>query len=186
MTLAMYAGVPTVNGYSGAFPSGYPIEPFASEVPPIEIFRWINQIEKNKRGCILTEGNGLKQISNNLKMVELYGFTPNETNGKENWRWAVNPQTFLISLNYTDKITTLSFQLNPNDCQAVQNFEIIESPSQNLFRGSVGDEGRLMEFAINNLENNVSRIEIKTDSPPCKLDGDPRNLYYEIKNLRVN
>jgi len=186
MTLAMYAGVPTVNGYSGAFPSGYPIEPFASEVPPIEIFRWINQIDKNKRGCIVTEGNGTKQISNKLKIVELYGFTPIETNGKVNWRWAVNPQTFFMFVNYTDKFSTLSFQLNPNDCQTVQNFEITEFPNRELFRGSVGNEGRLLEFKLNVQEDNVSRIEINTDSPACKLEGDPRDLYYEIKNLRVD
>lgn len=186
MTLAMYSGTPTVNGYSGAFPSNYPIEPFASEVPPLEIFRWINQIESDKRGCILTEGNGLKSISNSLKIVELYGFTPNETNGKANWRWAVTPQTFLLSINYADDISILNFQINPNDCQTVQNFEITEFPNRNLFRGSVGVEGRLMEFTLNSYKNNVSRIEIKTDSPPCKLDSDPRNLYYEIKNLRVN
>jgi len=186
MTLAMYASVPTVNGYSGAFPSGYPIEPFASEVPPIEIFRWINQIDKNKRGCIVTEGNGTKQISNKLKIVELYGFTPIETNGKVNWRWAVNPQTFFMFVNYTDKFSTLSFQLKPNDCQIVQNFEITEFPNRELFRGSVGNEGRLLEFKLNVQEDNVSRIEINTDSPACKLEGDPRDLYYEIKNLRVD
>lgn len=186
MTLAMYAGVPTVNGYSGAFPSGYPIEPFASEVPPIEVFHWINQAEKDKRGCIVTEGNGVKQISNNLKMVELYGFTPNETNGKENWRWAVNAQAFLMSLNYTGGVSDINFQLNPNDCQKAQNFEITEFPDRTLFQGSIGFEGRSMTFEMDNQLKNVSRIEIKTDSPPCKLDGDPRNLYFEIKNFRVD
>jgi len=183
MTLAVYAGVPTVNGYSGAFPSGYPIEPFASEVPPIEIFRWINRIEKNKSACIVTEGNGTRIISSNFRMFELYGFTPNETNGKENWRWAVNPQTFLLSLNYTDKVSNLIFQLNPNDCQTKQDFEVTEFPNRILFRGEVEQEGRLMSFKLNHLKSNVTRIEIKTDSPPCKLEGDPRNLYFEVKNL---
>jgi hypothetical protein len=186
MTLAMYSGIPTINGYSGGFPSSYPIEAFASEVPPIEIFRWINKIENNKIGCILTEGNGVRQVSNNLKMVELYGFTPNETNGKANWQWAVNSQTYLMSINYTDKISKLSFQMNLNDCQTVQNFEITEFPNRNLFRGNIGEKGRVFDFTLYNQENNVSRIEIKTDSPPCKLEGDPRNLYFEIKNLRVD
>jgi hypothetical protein len=104
MTLAMYSGIPTVNGYSGGFPSSYPIESFASEVPPIEIFKWINKIENNKIGCILTEGNGVKQISNNFKMVELYGFTPNESNGKDNWQWAVYSQTLTILTKFLNRV----------------------------------------------------------------------------------
>jgi hypothetical protein len=68
----------------------------------------------------------------------------------------------------------------------VQNFEIKEFPNRELFRGSVGNEGRLLEFKLNVQEDNVSRIEINTDSPACKLEGDPRDLYYEIKNLRVD
>lgn len=186
MTLAMYSGIPTVNGYSGGFPSRYPIEPFASEVPPIEIFKWINGIENNKRGCLLTEGNGVKQISDSLKMIELYGFTPNETNGKDNWQWAVNSQTFLMSLNYTDKISKLNFQLNPNVCQTMQNFEITKFPNQTLFRGNISEKGRQFDFTLISQKNNVSRIEIKTDSPPCNIEGDQRSLYFEIKNLNLN
>jgi hypothetical protein len=32
----------------------------------------------------------------------------------------------------------------------------------------------------------VKRIQFNTDANKCKLEGDPRNLYFEIKNFTIS
>ena len=48
MVFAYRSGVPTVNGYSGGFPEGYPVESFTSSEDPNEIFDWIEKIDQRK------------------------------------------------------------------------------------------------------------------------------------------
>ena len=54
MTFGIQIGIPTVNGYSGAFPPNYPTEPFLSEMPPLKIFDWISNIDESETGCFVT------------------------------------------------------------------------------------------------------------------------------------
>jgi hypothetical protein len=184
MTFGAQIGVPTVNGYSGAFPPNYPTEPFLSEKPPLKIFDWIAKIDKSERGCFITGRTPIRFIDKNLKSVDLVGFTTLETNGKDTWQWSVSPNPFLFIINYTKRDLQIEFEIKPASCLNIQDLRIFEAGDNELFQGEVKNTGEKLKFVLKFDKDIVKRIEIITKSSPCRFKNDPRDLFFEIKNLR--
>jgi hypothetical protein len=44
LSFAVQVGVPTVNGYSGAFPPNYPTRPWDQDSPSLEIYKWMEKM----------------------------------------------------------------------------------------------------------------------------------------------
>lgn len=183
MTFAIQVGIPTVNGYSGAFPPGYPTEPFNSDKPPLKIFEWIESIDKNKRGCFIAGSTSIKALNKGLTSVDLVGFTPLESDGQDKWQWAVSPNPYIFIINYTGKSIKLRFELNPNSCTQQQDLRISEDGNIDLYQGTISRTGMNFEFELDFKDSIVKRLELITKSDFCKLENDPRTLYFEIKNL---
>lgn len=186
ITFGIQVGIPTVNGYSGAFPPGYPTESFDSEKIPLKIFEWIEKIDKNKRGCFVTGISPIRYFNEDLKNVDLVGFTSLETKGEQTWQWAVSPNPYLFIFNSTKKDLNLSFELKPNICQLSQKIRITEVPNKDIYDGVIQKEGLKFNRTLDFNRDIVKRLEIITDSPVCKIPGDPRDLFFEIKNLKYN
>jgi hypothetical protein len=184
MTFGAQVGIPTVNGYSGAFPPNYPTEPFLSEKPPLKIFDWIANIDKSERGCFVTGRTPIRVLDKNLKSVDLVGFTTLETNGKETWQWSVSPNPYLFIINYTKKVLQLEFEIKPAKCLKSQDIRIIETGRGDLFIGKLNEFGEKFKYSLNFEKDIVKRIEIITESTPCRFNNDPRDLFFEIKNLK--
>ena len=184
MTFGAQIGVPTVNGYSGAFPPNYPAEPFLSEKPPLKIFDWIAKIDKSERGCFVTGRTPIRFFDKNLKSVDLVGFTTLETNGKETWQWSVSPNPYLFIINYTKRDLQLEFELKPASCLNSQDLRIFEAGDNELFQGEVRKIGEKFKFVLKFDNDIVKRIEIITTSSSCRFNNDPRDLFFEIKNLK--
>ena len=186
MTFAIQAGVPTVNGYSGAFPPGYPTEPFNSDKPPLKIFEWIETIDKKERGCFIAGSTSIKTLNKGLMSVDLVGFTQLETDGKNNWQWAVSPNPYIFIINYSGKRLQLGFELNPTNCFDKTDIRISDDGKKDLYQGVLTQEGKNFEFELDFKESIVKRLEIITKVDSCKLENDPRSLYFEVKNLYYN
>jgi hypothetical protein len=184
MTFGIQIGVPTVNGYSGAFPPNYPAEPFLSAKPPLKIFDWIENIDKSESGCFVTGRNPIKFINKDLKNVDLVGFTSLETNGKDTWQWSVSPKPYLFIINYTKKDIELEFKITPSICYEKQDIRISETNASDLYQGMIDKSGTTFKFNLDFSKEIVKGIEIITTSGPCKIKGDPRELFFEIKNLK--
>jgi hypothetical protein len=186
MVFSSKIGIPTVNGYSGAFPPNYPTEPFNSEKPPLKIFDWIEKIDKTERGCFVTGRTPVRILNKDLLSVDLVGFTPVETMGKNYWQWAVSPNPYMFIINYSKKDIILNFEIQPSKCLKALDLKIVEVPEKVIFENNLTAKGANFDIKIDFNDDIVKRIELITSAEGCKLDGDPRILYFEIKNLTVN
>jgi hypothetical protein len=184
MTFGIQIGIPTVNGYSGAFPPNYPTEPFLSDKPPLKIFDWIQQIDKSERGCFVTGRTPIRYFNKDLKNVDLVGFTALETNGIDSWQWAISPNPYFFIINYTKSNLDLEFELKPARCLAKQDFRITEANKGDIYQGELTSDGKVFNLKLDFDSEIVKRIEIITKSSPCRAQGDPRELFFEIKNLK--
>lgn len=185
MTFAIQVGVPTINGYSGAFPPNYPTEPFNSDKPPLKIFDWISKVDKNLRGCFIAGSTPLKELNKDLMTIDLVGFTQVESDGKNSWQWAVSPNPYIFIINYSRDKLKLRFEINPAKCNIKQDLRISEDGETDLFQGVLKSTTNEFDYTIDFTNSVVKRIELITKSNPCRFDGDPRDLFFEIKNLVV-
>jgi hypothetical protein len=183
MTFAIQVGVPTINGYSGAFPPGYPTEPFNSESPPKKIFEWIAQVDKNLRGCFVAGSTPIKPLNKNLKSIDLVGFTEREGNAEDSWNWATSPNPYLYVINYSGNISEIKFKLKPAKCHSKMDIRVMENGKIDLFKENVYEAGKEIILNLNFGNSIVKRIDIITNSSFCRFDQDPRQLYFELKNL---
>ena len=185
ITFSSQIGVPTVNGYTGAFPVGYPNESFASIAEPLKIFNWISKIDPHKRGCFVTGRSEVKSLNGQFDYIDFTGFTALETNESVSWRWAVSPNPYLYILSNSDKMKEISFTLNTIKCNPFQTISILDGQGNPLIPTKKIINSSLFYIYIDMRNSVVKRIQIISDSGGCNLGEDPRKLFFEIKNFKV-
>ena len=186
MTFAIQVGVPTVNGYTGAFPVGYPTESFTSNEEPLKIFDWISKIDPQKRGCFVTGRSEIKSLNREFDSIDFIGFTELETNGNASWRWAVSPNPYLYILSNSDKKKEISFTLNTSQCNPVQEISILDGQGNTINPDKKVTNSSTFQVEVDMRNAVIRRIQIITDSEGCQLGNDPRNLFFEIKNFKIS
>jgi hypothetical protein len=185
MTFAIQIGVPTVNGYSGAFPVGYPTENFTSNEEPFKIFEWISKIDQQKRGCFVTGRSEIKSLNSDFNSIDFIGFTNMETNGASSWRWAVSPNPYLYILSNSFSKNRISFTLNTSKCNSTQEISIRDGQDIPIMDSKRVDITTSFEFEIDMTKSVVKRVQIITDGGGCQIGNDPRNLFFEIKDFNI-
>ena len=185
MTFAIQVGVPTVNGYSGAFPVGYPTENFTSNEEPFKIFDWISKINPQKRGCFVTGRSELKSLNGDFDSIDFVGFTNLETKGASSWRWAVSPNPYLYILSNSFSKKRISFTLNTSKCNPVQEISIRDGQDNPILDGKKVDNTSSFNFEIDMTNSVVKRVQVITDGGGCQIGDDPRNLFFEIKDFKI-
>jgi hypothetical protein len=116
LSFAVQIGVPTVNGYSGGFPPNYPNKPWNHDAPSLEIFDWMNQIENEKKGCLILGNSNIRYLSDIVPSLDFYGFTEQETNGSNNWRWAVSNKAYILIIGERGTKRNLKFEIRGAPC----------------------------------------------------------------------
>ncbi len=185
ITFSSQIGVPTVNGYSGAFPVGYPTESFTSNDEPLKIFEWISKIDQQKRGCFVTGRSGIKSLSGEFDSIDFTGFTELESNSSISWRWSVSPNPYLYILSNSFQNKEISFTLNTTQCNPIQEISILDGQGNTLVPTRQVTSSGLFEFDIDMSNAVVKRVQIITNSGGCQIGSDPRNLFFEIKNFEI-
>jgi hypothetical protein len=186
LSFAVQIGVPTVNGYSGAYPPGYPIEPWNSIEDPLRIFDWIDKIDKNKRGCFVTGRSKIRYLNRKTDSIDFVGFTGNETKGQNSWRWAISPSPYVYIIDHSFSIKEIKFNLKTSQCFSSQKISITDSQNKMISPVSVVSGEKEYVLNIDMTDSIVKMIQFSTDAEACFVDGDPRNLYFEIKNFKMN
>jgi hypothetical protein len=186
MTFAIQIGVPTVNGYSGAFPPGYPTETFTSNDEPLKIFDWIAKIDKTKRGCFVTGRSEIKSLNKDFDSIDFIGFTNAESDSTNSWRWAVSPNPYLYILSNSFKVRELNFEINSAKCSPVQVIKIRDGQDIDLIEPVTVNEKNQFRLDLDMTNSVVKRIQIITDSGGCQVENDPRKLFFEIKNFNIS
>jgi len=183
MTFSMQIDVPTVNGYSGGFPKNYPTEPFLSEKMPLNIFDWINKIPSNLNGCFVTGKGPVHALSPDLITIDLVGFTNEESNINDTWNWAVTEHPYLYVINFSKKNLIINFEIKSSLCNSGTDFIIKDSNQSELNKFEIQRNSKKIELNLDFQKEFVKKIDFKSTLLPCKIDNDPRPLYFEIKNL---
>ena len=184
ITFSTQVGIPTVNGYSGAFPGGYPIQSWNSTFGSFKIFDWISQIDTTKRGCFLSGISEFKNLKSGRTFIDFVGFTPKEVMGSNSWNWAVNKDPYFYILNSTGSNLRLTFDIETSKCFTNQNI-IIQDVSSNETLKSIEVSGQeVVNIDLSFKESYLKQIKFSTDAGVCKVAGDPRGLYFNIKNLK--
>jgi hypothetical protein len=186
MVFAYQIDVPTVNGYSGAFPPGYPTQDWLHEGDITGVLKWIKKIDNSKRGCFTTGESPLFNLNSPTARFEFEdGFTPKETNGRSTWIWANRNRGF--ALVYAGKKTTIniSFFARTAPCLDSGKFIIRRLPHQVLYTGIITNQSKEFSLKLDVSEYELVKLEFITGDNFCKVENDPRQLFYEIKNWRL-
>jgi hypothetical protein len=186
MMFSIQIGVPTVNGYSGSFPPRYPSESFNSSTEPVQIFRWINEIAPEKRGCLVTGRTKIKSLTSNSESVEFVGFTGEEKKGSATWRWANSASPYLYIYSRENNLRNLKFNLRTSSCFKNQIISITDSQNNLLFKDTIVNEEKNYDLKVDLSNKFIKIIQFNTDAQVCKVKGDPRDLYFEIKNFSIS
>jgi hypothetical protein len=185
MMFATQIGVPTVNGYSGAFPPNYPMQNLSSFSEPSKIFKWISNINPEKKGCFVTGRSELKKLNSNFDVVDFVGFTGQEINGKNSWRWSISPNPYVYIISNSFQRKKINFMIDTSDCYKVQKISITDGNNNSLISDLKIDEATNVEIEIDLTREASKRIQFTSDADPCKVSGDPRSLFFEIKNFSI-
>ena len=185
MAFSSQIGIPTINGYSGAFPIGYPKQDFNSIDRSTKIIDWISKVDKNKRGCFVTGRSEIKPLYSDFEFIDFVGFTNQESNGKVFWRWAVNSKPYIYIFSSKLEKRKVEFSLNFSTCNQDQNITMIEDNFKLIKNLALSKQQNII-LDLDMKDKIVKRIQFNTNALACKIDGDPRNLYFEIKNFSIN
>jgi hypothetical protein len=186
MIFSIQIGVPTVNGYSGSFPPRYPSESFNSSAEPLQIFRWINEISAEKRGCIVTGRTKIIFLNSNSESVEFVGFTGEERSGSSTWRWANSSSPYIYIYSRENSLQNLKFSLKTSSCFKNQTIRVTDSQNNLLVKDTLVEEVQDFDLELDLSNKFIKIIQFNTDAKVCKVKGDPRDLYFEIKNFSIS
>ena len=186
MAFSYSADVPTTNGNTGAYPPNYPVQSFVHEGDISGMINWINQIDPSKVGCITNGELPIYVFDSSEDRFDVEdGFTPVETDGKNFWRWAVksNSAFFIYSTSGTEIVIEL--EISNATCSKDRKIQFSTSP-RNIFQElTINNEARIIRLKVPMEGSRFQKVLISTSNDPCNVVGDPRNLFYEIKNWKL-
>jgi hypothetical protein len=184
MGFAYQIDVPTVNGYSGYWPPGYPKQEWLHEGDISGTLNWIQQIPKNKRGCFTTGDLPIFYLSSTENRFDFEdGFTDMETNGEDYWRWATRERNFAFLYSGQRDEIDISFQIKSAPCLDKKQVDIIKLPEMEIMTINLDTNVKKVEFTLPLQDRELAKLEFRTDQNYCKVGNDPRSLHFEIKNL---
>jgi len=185
MALSMRTGVPTVNGYSGGFPNGYPVEVFNSTSEPYEIFSWIEKIDKSKRGCYLTGKSELLKLDAAFENLQLVGFNKGVLNGEKLYS-ATSPNPYLYLTSKKQKNYTITFEFNATKCSPDQVLSIVNESDGDLLMELSVSSGKILSLDIDMTQSYVKRIVLISDAKSCSESANSTESYFSISDINLN
>ncbi len=184
MALSMRTGVPTVNGYSGGFPNGYPVEVFNSTTEPKEIFLWIEKINKSKRGCYLTGKSELLKLDKDFENLQLVGFDKSVL-GEEKLYTATSPNPYFYLTSKKKKDYTITFDFDLNKCNQDQSLKIVNESNGELIADIIISSAMSLSLDIDMTQSYVNRIVLITDAKSCSEGTNTTENYFLISNIKL-
>jgi len=186
MTFSIQIGIPTVNGYSGAFPPGYPNEKFDSMAQPNKIFDWIGEIDKTKKGCFVSGSSPLKFLNRDEFSIDFVGFKSENIQQEFESQFSISPNPYLYIVDYSGDDLKLSFDLFPSNCTEKQDIRINLNGQLDLFQGEISKSGQNFLFELNFENEIVKKLDIITNFAGCRVNENPENEFFYIQNFKYS
>lgn len=189
LPLSIYLDKPTANGYSGSVPKDYPSFNWYSDGDLPAIATWL---QKNDvlRGTCLLDGSNFENISqfdkNTIDFIPGSGFTGIEKSKANTWTWSVWEKSnfFMQSFQNNKIVGTMSFTLEIPECLDSASFSL-KGKSVNMKISISDTKFKEIEFPIIISEWERLEFTIEKDSGFCSVEGDPRELHFSIKDVKV-
>jgi len=187
MVLTTVVNKPTINGYSGSYPKGYPSINWFSDGDIRSLTQWASDQQPKAKICLL-DGIGDEPIvfgENGVQVVMGRGFTDTETKTYDTWNWSVFPQSeiYIYNLNSQSKNVNMSFELISPKCLNSSNFLIAFNDEEVPIGSSKKQVSVNISLDLYEWERKV--INLHSKNPYCNFENDPRDLYFSVKNLNV-
>jgi hypothetical protein len=99
------------------------------------------------------------------------------------WNWAVNKNPYLYAFSAEGQYVGISFELETSPCFGSQSISIEEAPSGKLLEQIQVNNQQKVEIVLDYRDEISKLIKFTTDADVCRIDGDPRGLYFNLKNL---
>ena len=79
--------------------------------------------------------------------------------------------------------TKITFEIATNSCDPMQQFQFLDGQNNKLTEDIQIFESKRVKIDLNMEKSFVKRLQIITDGNGCKISGDERELFFELKNL---
>lgn len=187
-SLAALINVPTSNGSSGGYPEGYPAKNWFYEGDISEILEWSSFGLNLEEGCLISDSH--PPIFSNPKESKILfhsGFSPQEEDQKGNyWRWGDLPAGYaILSVPQMIKKVEINMNIKAADCLEKTNLIIYKEPNQILYQDVITPKGKNINFFVENNSSTITQLKFELENQYCQFEGDPRNLYFEVKNYEI-
>jgi hypothetical protein len=189
ISLSVLSGVPTANGYSGGFPNGYPTKDWNYDGDISGILDWAEFGTSNKDACLVSTSH--KLIKSNPQEPQIFfhsGFSPEESNAKGAiWRWAESSKGYIL-LNIPQGFDAFrfSFEAKTPECVEGNKLKVTQLPDKELLSSTISNKAQSYDLQLFNNHSGVNKLMFEVDNMSCKFLGDPRDLYFEIKNYKID
>jgi hypothetical protein len=187
MITSAESGLPTVNGYSGGFPNGYPNLNWRSKSDLLSVGKWLTANNAEEKSCVLRR-NLVESFNPKIFVDSNEGFDLIETNGKDVWRWSVASQSSLKLINYRKQLAsdsiTLDLQLPKCSANSNVNIQIGSGVIQSFKIESDEKKSIKLNYSINGESEQYLNFFIEGSG--CTVNDDPRKLYFNVSNIQVN
>lgn len=188
VALSTVIAVPTANGTSGGYPEGYPAKNWFYEGDISEILEWSNFGKNLEAGCLISDSH--PPILSQPKESKIFfhsGFSPQEQDQKGNyWRWADQNEGYLIlSVPQDIKNVRVNMTIKAAECLEQTNLKISKTSNQVLFVETISPKKKNLDFILENNESTITQLKFEVENNYCQIEGDPRNLYFEVKNFEI-
>jgi hypothetical protein len=188
ISLSSIIGVPAVNGQSSGYPSGYPVKPLFYEGDITDTLEWAQFGISPQKGCFVSDSFSPLTSQPIAPRVETYdGFSPKEGGAVNYWAWANRKDPILlISTPPNTKNNLLKLEVKTPPCLQERELKFIALPDTQLQTISIKSKSSSYLIQIPPSKFNLTKIQIFTDDVFCNIENDPRDLYFEIKNYKID
>jgi hypothetical protein len=186
MALVMKIDVPTTNGNSGGYPPNYPVMSFTHEGDISGMVSWISQINQNQVGCITNGELPIYRLNSSQKRFDLEsGFTSIEKKNNDYWRWSISQKSYAFLFSPNGQDLKIEFQAKTPNCNENDTMSVNTFSRNGIFNLNIIQKSATFQVEIPMNGNKFKKIEFSIQGKPCSVEGDQRELYFEIKNWKI-
>jgi hypothetical protein len=185
IALAQISGVRTATGGSGGFPIGYPEQRPQDEGDLLGLLAWSNFGLDKTRGCLILDPQKtpIRSYSQIPRIDFREGFSAIEQSRKASWVWADQNRAtvYASATNDSARYLNLKFEIGNSPCKDYKEIEIYHD-NEFLQLIKLTNKNKKIALSFKNNQYGVNQFTFLTYSNGCSIEGDSRELFYELKN----
>jgi hypothetical protein len=189
MTLSALVKIPTVNGFSSIYPTGYPSFAYNESATLKPIIEWLAKEDNLYGSCLISHGSEIIKLDEKtISWFPQQGFTGKEFSREFEWSWMVFPQGKIMILNSTNSAqdVAISFKIKSAPCNIGKSLSFKSSNGELMSKVLLTTNPIPIYFNTKIEQYDLLELDFMTDGASCKVGSDPRNLYLSINELKLN